>query len=72
MTEEYISKEEYEKFRRAVVKKLKFLEGLIDDAFKQMTEVDDRVTGLTDEAIDRSSRAERAVRRLKKQVDELE
>ena len=65
-----VSREEYLKFRKAVIKKLNFLEGLIDDAFEKINEIDNRATELTDEAIDRASRAERAVRRLKKEIEE--
>lgn len=64
--------EEFLRFKKAVIKKLKFLEGLIDDAFDQMNKNDERFTMLTDEAIDRAQRAERAVRRLKKEFDDHE
>lgn len=64
--------EEFLRFKKAVIKKLKFLEGLIDDAFDKINENDDRLTQLTDEAVERAARAERAVRRLKKEFDELE
>lgn len=67
-----LTREEFERFKRAVIKKLKLLEGLIDDFYDKVNELDNRTTELTDEAIDRAARAERAVRRLKKQVDELE
>lgn len=71
MTEE-VTREEYDRFRKAVIKKLKFLEGLIDDAFQAISDQKAETAALTDEALDRASRAERAVRRLKKEVDELE
>jgi len=65
-----ISREEWDDFRRKVIRKLKFLEGLIDDAFLKLGEVDDRLTQNVDEAIDKADRAQRAVRRLKKEFDE--
>lgn len=58
--------EEFLLFRRAVIKKLKFLEGLIDDSFQKISDLDNRLTENVDEAIDRAARAERAVRRVKK------
>lgn len=64
--------EEYLAFRKAVIKRLKFLESLIDDAFKLINENDDKDSQLVDEAIERSQRAERAVRRLRKDFDEHE
>jgi hypothetical protein len=65
-----ITREEYDRFRKAVIKKLKFLEGLCDDAFEKIAEIDGRLTENVDEAIDHANRAERAVRRLKKEWDE--
>jgi hypothetical protein len=70
MTDEPITREEYDKFRRAVIKKLKFLEGLISDAFQSISDLESKENELVDEAIARAARAERAVRRLKKEFDE--
>jgi hypothetical protein len=64
--------DEFLKFKRAVILKLKFLEGLIDDLAKKIADDDDRLTQNVDEAIDRSNRAQRAVRRLQKEFDEHE
>lgn len=69
---EPVTQEEFLRFRKAVVKKLKFLEGLIDDAFQKINDNDNRYTELTDEAVDKADRAQRAVRRLKKEFDDHE
>jgi hypothetical protein len=71
-SDEPVTQEEFLKFRRAVVKKLKFLEGLIDDSFQKINDNDDRTTQVVDEAVDQATRAMRAVRRLKKEYDEHE
>lgn len=62
--------EEYDRFRRAVIKKLKFLEGQIDSAFEAINGNEDTMIANTDEALDKANRALRAVRRLKKDFDE--
>lgn len=64
------TEEEFQRFRKAVIKKLKYLEGLIDDAFQKINDNDDRYTTTIDEAIDHAARAERAVRRARKALDE--
>jgi len=55
-----------------IAKKLKYIEALIDDAFDKINEVDNRLTQNIDEAIDRASRAQRAVNRLRKELLEEE
>jgi hypothetical protein len=67
---EVITVEDFLKFRKAVIRKLKYLEGLIDDAFVKINENDDRLTQNVDEAIDQARRAGRAVRRVKRTLDE--
>jgi predicted transcriptional regulator len=62
--------EEYDKFRRAVIKKLKFLESQIGDIWEKLGTNDSEYRELTDEAIDRAARAERAVRRVKKAFED--
>lgn len=62
--------QEYPKFRKAVIKKFKFLEGLVDDAFDEIHRVEDAAVANTEEALDHAKRAERAVRRLKKELEE--
>jgi CHASE1-domain containing sensor protein len=64
-----VTREEFRRFKLAVIKKLKFLEGLLDDAFEKINEVENNTVEKTDEALDRASRAERAVRRLKKEFE---
>lgn len=71
-TNEPVTREEYDRFRRAVTKKLKFLEGLVDDAFQAISDHKSATAELTDEALDRAQRAERAVRRLKKEFEDHE
>lgn len=61
--------EEYAKFRKAVIKKLNFLESQIGDIWEKLATNDSEYRELTDEAIDRAARAERAVRRVKKAFD---
>ena len=63
---------EYLRFRKAVIKKLKFLEGLIDDAFQKISDNYEASSTVVDEALDHAVRAERAVRRLRKEFDEHE
>ena len=63
------SDEEYQRFRKAVIKKLKFLEGLIDDQWQKINDSEANMVEKTDEAINRAARAERAVRRLKKELE---
>lgn len=70
--DDQITREEYDRFKRAVIKKLKFLEGLTSDAFQAISDLENKENELVDEAIARSARAERAVRRLKKEFDALE
>lgn len=72
MDAEPVTREEYDKFRRAVIKKLKYLDGLVSDAFQKINDVESTENELIDEAVDRASRAERAVRRLKKEFEDHE
>jgi len=58
-----------EAFRIWVQKKLKRLEGLIDDAHQAINDFDENTRTLSDEARDHAARAQRAVRRLKKEFD---
>lgn len=68
--EDFITREEFDKFRRAVIKKLKAQDDLISDAFLKISDVDDAQTQMIDEANGHANRAERAVRRIKKALDE--
>jgi hypothetical protein len=70
--DEPVTREEFLKFRKAVIKRLVKLEGLISDAFVEIAAGDDNARELIEEAVDRAARAERAVRRLKKEVDAWE
>lgn len=65
-----VTQEEFLKFKKAVIKRLKYLDGLISDAFQKISDVENKENELVDEAIDRASRAERAVRRMKKEFDD--
>lgn len=67
-----ITREEFDRFRRAVIKKLKAQDTLISDAFLAVANLQEKEDGLVDEALDRATRAQRAVRRLEKRVEELE
>jgi prefoldin subunit 5 len=69
---DYVSTEEYQKFRTAVIKKLKKLDGLISDLFQSISDLDNNESQLIDEALERAQRAERAVRRLKRDFDDHE
>ena len=64
--------EEYAKFRRAVIKKLRVIDDTIGDIWQKISDNDDRHTQLEDEIVDRAARAERAVRRLRKEFDDHE
>ena len=68
MTE--VTEEEFLRFKKAVIKRLKYLDGLISDAFQKISDVEDKENAIVDEAVERASRAERAVRRLKKEFDD--
>lgn len=68
--DDQVTREEFLAFKKAVIKRLKYLDGLISDAFQKISDVDDKDSQLVDEAVDRAARAERAVRRLKKEFDE--
>ena len=57
-------------FEKYVAKKLKFLEGLIDDAFIKINDNYEATSSLVDDAVDQATRAQRAVRRLKKDFDD--
>lgn len=61
-----------EAFRRWVQKRLKALEELIDGQYEQIGTYQSATTEVSDEANDRAARAQRAVRRLKKEFDEHE
>lgn len=67
-----VTREEFDRFKRAVIKKLKAQEELISDAFKAVADLQDKEDDLVDEALDRATRAQRAVRRLEKRVGEIE
>jgi len=58
-----------DEFRIWTQKRLKNLEGLIDDLFEKLDATDDRYRELTDEAIEHSARAQRAVNRIKKALE---
>ena len=66
-----VTQEEFLKFRKAVIKKLKFLDEQVSLCFVQVSDVQANDVENNDEAIDRAGRAERSVRRLKKEVDAL-
>lgn len=68
----YITEEEFLRFRTAVVKKLRKMDALISDAFQAIADGDDNARELAEEASNHAQRAERAVRRLKKEFDALE
>jgi len=64
--------EELLKFKRAVIKKFQKIDALLGDAFEAIGRLEEKEDGLVDEALERATRAQRAVRRLEKRVDELE
>lgn len=64
--------EEFLKFKRVVIKHIKRLDGLVSDCFTQLSEIEAKEDELVDEAIDRATRAQRAIRRLEKRMGELE
>lgn len=68
--DEPVTQEEFQRFRKAVIKKLKKIDGLISDAFQKIDDVEAHGVEMQDEAVDRAQRAERAVRRLKKAFDD--
>lgn len=67
--EDIVTHEQYTKLIRYVKKELKRLEGLIDDSFESISNLDDRLTQNVDEAIEKSNRAQRAIRRLQKEIE---
>lgn len=54
---------------RRLIKRIKKAEELISDAFEKISETDDRLTQNVDEAIERATRAQRVVNRIKKEWD---
>lgn len=64
--------EEFLKFKRAVIKKFQKIDDLLGDAFEAIGKLEEKEDGLVDEALDRATRAQRAVRRLEKRVGEIE
>jgi prefoldin subunit 5 len=66
------TKDELEKFKKAVVKSLKSIRAEIADLWTRINLVDDTETQIADEAVSKAERAARAVRRLEKRVKELE
>jgi ABC-type transporter Mla subunit MlaD len=67
-----VTQEEFQKFRRAVIKKLAQHDALISDAFQAIAELGEKEDNLVDEALERATRAQRAVRRLERRMKELE
>jgi hypothetical protein len=72
MDDDPVTQAEFLKFRKAVVRRLKSLDALVSDAFQAIADGDDAARETSGEALDRAQRAERAVRRLKKEYDEHE
>jgi len=70
MEGEFVTQEDFLKFRTAVIKKLKKQDALISDAFQAIGDGDDNARELAEEAVDRASRAQRAVRRLQKSLED--
>lgn len=56
-------------FRRWALKKIKLLEGLIDDLYQKDSDWRDAQQQIVDEALDKAARAQRAVRRVKNEFD---
>ncbi len=63
---EPVTQDEFLRFKRAVIKKFRKLDDLIGDAFVKASTVEEKEDGLVDEALDRATRAQRAVRRVEK------
>lgn len=66
---EFVTREEYQKFRRLVIKKLQKLEALIGDAYEEIAKSESAESELVDEAIKKAERAQRTANRLKKEFD---
>jgi hypothetical protein len=66
---EPVSQEEFARFKRAVIKKLKLHDDLIADAFSAIAALENKEDENVDEALDRAARAQRAVRRLEKRMN---
>ena len=72
MPDEYVTKAELERFKVAVVKALKRNASLISDAFVKIGDVEDHENQLVDEALERATRAQRAVRRIERRMKVIE
>ncbi len=72
LPDEPVTREEFQQFRKAVIKRLKALDVLVSDAFQAIADGDDNARETSNEALDHSQRAERAVRRLKKEFEDHE
>lgn len=69
MTDEPVTREEFLAYKKVVAKHIRRLDGLVSDCFQAISDSDSHLTENVDEAIDKADRAQRAVRRLKKEFD---
>lgn len=67
-----VTRGQFNAYARKVKKKFKKIEDLIGDAFVKIGDVEEHGLQMQDEAIDKADRAQRAVRRLKKEFDAME
>lgn len=67
-----VTDEDFLRFKKAVAKRLKALDQGVSDIFLQIGILDDGVNQVADEAVEKANRAQRAVRRLKREFDEHE
>ena len=69
MPDDPVTQEEFQKFRKAVIRRLKAIDALVSDAFQAIADGDDLARETSESALDHANRAERAVRRLKKEFE---
>jgi len=67
MTDEFVTKEEFTKFRRILIR---HLDKRFGEVFEKMAEYDDAETRVADEAMEKADRAVRLGRRIEKKLNE--
>lgn len=71
MENEFITREEFARFKKAVISQFKKVDHRIEETWDEIHEIDEAETKVADEAVEKAERAYRLAARVKKQVDAL-